>query len=352
MRHQHKTKSYVALFIVCLLLICSVIIPIPYYIQMPGSAEDVQQFVKIDGKSNDQTGAYLLTTVGVRQATLASFLLAKTSDFKEVESKKEMFGESSSQEYDEITDLQMTSSENMAKKVALDLAKEPYKLVYEGVFVHSVAENSDFNGKLKVGDIVYQVDKTAFKSSEEFTTYVKSKKLNDKVTLSIERNGKKEEVSGKLVELKETKNVGIGITLSDKTELESEKNITFDVEGIGGPSAGLMFTLEIYEGLTKQSLRKGHVIAGTGEIRSNGDVGMIGGIDKKVVAADKAGADIFFAPSEEYSKETLKEYPDLKNNFTVAKEAAKKIKTKMKIVPVENVQNALDYMEKLSEKKQ
>ncbi|QCA29583.1 PDZ domain-containing protein [Vagococcus xieshaowenii] len=325
----------------------SLFLPLPYYIEMPGSADDVQQFVTVDGQKNEHTGAYLLTTVGIRQATPLTLLTAKFNDFQEVETKEALFGDNNSEEYDLIGQLQMSSSENMAKKVALDLAKEPYTFVYEGVFIHSVVEGSDFEGKLKVGDVVYKVDEHSFDSSEQFMTYVKGKKLGESVTLTIKRDDKTMEISGKLIKLPATKNIGIGITLSDKTSLESDRKIAFEVEDIGGPSAGLMFTLEIYEGLIGQSLRNGHIIAGTGEIKSNGDVGMIGGIDKKIVAADQAGADIFFAPSEEYPEDVLKEAPDLKNNYEIAKEAAKKIKTDMKIVPVKNVKEALAYLETL-----
>ena len=341
---KSKTPLFIGIIAACIIILVGLVLPLPYYIEMPGSAEDVQQFVKVDGQKNEQTGAYLLTTVGIRQATPVTLLLAKFNEFQEIETKDAVFGENDSEEFDKIGQLQMTSSENMAKKVALDLAKEPYELVYEGVFVHSVVDESDFSGKLKVGDLVQQVDEHSFKSSEEFMSYVKSKSLGETVTLQILRDKEKLTVSGKLIELPDTKTVGIGITLSDQTSLKSDRKITFDVDGIGGPSAGLMFTLEIYEGLINRSLRQGHIIAGTGEIRSNGDVGMIGGIDKKIVAADKAGAEYFFAPSEDYSEEVLKENPDLKNNYQVAKEAAAKIKTKMKIVPVKNVQDALDFL--------
>ncbi len=59
-----------------------------------------------------------------------------------------------------------------------------------------------------------------------------------------------------------------------------------------------MFSLEIYNQLMEEDLTKGYKIAGTGTIDSEGTVGPIGGIDQKIVAADKAGAEIFFAPNE------------------------------------------------------
>ncbi len=64
----------------------------------------------------------------------------------------------------------------------------------------------------------------------------------------------------------------------------------------GGPSGGLMFSLQIYQQISGKDLQRGRKIAGTGTINSDGTVGEIGGIDKKVIAAHRAGATIFFAP--------------------------------------------------------
>ena len=77
-----------------------------------------------------------------------------------------------------------------------------------------------------------------------------------------------------------------------------------NTEEIGGPSAGFMFSLEIYNQLTKEDLTKGYEIAGTGTISPDGTVGRIGGIEQKIIAADKAGADIFLAPNENGEKDS------------------------------------------------
>ena len=65
------------------------------------------------------------------------------------------------------------------------------------------------------------------------------------------------------------------------------QNVTVNTDEIGGPSAGFMFSLEIYNQLTEDDLTRGYNIAGTGTIAPNGKVGEIGGIHQKVIAADK-----------------------------------------------------------------
>ena len=133
----------------------------------------------------------------------------------------------------------------------------------------------------------------------------------------------------------------VGIQLVDDKEIDVEPDVRVQSEEIGGPSAGLMFSLEIYNQLTKEDLTKGYEIAGTGTITPEGIVGRIGGIQQKVVAADKAGAEIFFAPFEKGAKGS---------NYEEAMIAADDINTKMKIVPVDTFDDAVSYLEKLKEK--
>lgn len=102
-----------------------------------------------------------------------------------------------------------------------------------------------------------------------------------------------------------------------------------------------MMSLEIYNQLTKPDETKGYDIAGTGTIDVDGKVGPIGGIDQKVVAADKAGKDIFFAPNQNGASNS-----DYKN----AVKTAKDIDSNMKIVPVDTMQDAIDYLNKLKAK--
>ena len=82
----------------------------------------------------------------------------------------------------------------------------------------------------------------------------------------------------------------------DRTEVTSDIPIRFSTAGIGGPSAGLMFSLAIYTQIADPGLRNGRIVAGTGTIDRDGNVGDIGGIDKKVVASAREGAAIFLCP--------------------------------------------------------
>ncbi|OHX55014.1 hypothetical protein BB776_05625 [Planococcus salinarum] len=78
-------------------------------------------------------------------------------------------------------------------------------------------------------------------------------------------------------------------------------------------------------------------------MESDGEVGRIGGIDQKVMAADQDGMEIFFAPDDEVAS-------DSESNYDLAVETAEKIGTDMEIVPVKTLQDALDYLEQLQPK--
>lgn len=173
--------------------------------------------------------------------------------------------------------------------------------------------------------------------------YVNSQTLGDQVKVTYEEDGKVKTAEGKIITLENGKN-GIGIGLIDRTEVSSDVPIKFSTAGIGGPSAGMMFSLSIYTQIADPTLRNGRIIAGTGSIDRDGNVGDIGGIDKKVVAAAKKGATVFFAPNNPVTEEAKKANPNAKSNYDTALEAAQMIKTDMKIVPVKTLQDAIDYL--------
>jgi len=344
---NRSSVNYLLAIVVALTIVASVFIPLPYYIEQPGSTIDLKELVTVNDQKDDNPGSFSLTSVGIRQATAVTALKAKFDPFEDLVSEEELFGGSSGAEYDRIQQYYMTSSQNNAIEQALKQAKRPYHFEYKGVYVMGIDPKSNFIDKISVGDTVTKVDGKTFTNTQEFMTYVQSKKVDEEVTITYLQDGKEKEATAKLITLEANKKAGIGITLVDHTEIESEDKIDFHVENIGGPSAGLMFTLEIYEQLTNQDLRKGKKIAGTGTMDNDGTIGRIGGIDKKVASASQEGVEIFFAPDDEITKEQKAAYPELKSNYEEALDAMKKMKSDMKIVPVKTLQDALTYLEKM-----
>lgn len=320
--------------------------PIPYFIERPGSAVVINDKVLVDGETDETGSQYMLTTVEMFQATPFSSLF-QFLPYHSIVSEDELLGEYD--DYDEYRKLQnyyMNYSIDTAKSAAFNAADLTYNIDYEGVYVMSVSEDSDFYDRLEMGDSITQINDRTFKNTDEFIDYVSTQSVDDTVTLTISRGDKIEEISGDLTKIEETGKPGIGITLVTQSSVTTSPKVSIDAGSIGGPSAGLMFSLQIYRMLV-EDFDTDLTVAGTGTIAENGDVGRIGGIDKKIVAADEEGAEIFFAPDDEIDEQILGQYPDLKCNYETALETAEDIDTDMEIVPVKNIDDALLYLNQL-----
>lgn len=319
-------------------------LPLPYYIEMPGGAFDIRSVLNVDGTTDEEEGSYNFVAINVTQATPIKMLAAWLTPHMEISSEEETTGGVSNEDYWRISQFYMETSQNSAISEALTLAGEEVELDYLGVYVLSLSENSTFKDVLKLADTVTGVNGEEFSSSKELIDYVGALKIGDDVTVQYTSDGEDKSSSGKIIKLDNGKN-GIGIGLVDHTEIVTDHSIKFYTDGVGGPSAGLMFTLSIYDQLVDEDLRKGRVIAGTGTIEKGGAVGDIGGAGLKVVAADKEGAEIFFVPDNPIEK-GLEDYYPKGNNYQEAKAAAKELGTDMKVVPVKNVKDAIDYLRK------
>ncbi|GAA3198756.1 PDZ domain-containing protein [Actinocorallia longicatena] len=159
--------------------------------------------------------------------------------------------------------------------------------------VASVQPGLPSDGKLKPNDVIVSVNGVKIVEAGDVVKTLASKKPGDKATVVIERDGKEQTFDLTMAQGKDGRAV-IGITPGVKYVFPFEVKIS--VGDIGGPSAGLMFSLGIYDLLTPGSLTGGRFIAGTGTIDVAGKVGPIGGIPQKMIAAKKAGAVMFLVP--------------------------------------------------------
>ena len=336
---KKKSHKWLFFFIAVVAIVVGLSWPTNYYLEMPGEAFQVSQFIRSGKKAPDN---YYLVTVSETQrpASVLRYLLSYTRKYETRISKEELLGDATSSQYEELQNWYMETSQQNAIYYAAKKAGLKPKLNYEGVYVMQVQKHSSFKKKLQIGDTVLGANGHRFKSTEEMLSYFQKKKIGAKVKINVLRNNKPLTFSGKIVKVEGTNKPGIGIQLVEHVKVTTKPELKIDAGAIGGPSAGLMFTLTSYETFTQQDLAKGHKIAGTGTISPKGKVGAIGGVDKKVVAADRAGAEVFFAPTDTSQLEKAD------SNYQVAKRTAKQIKTKMKIVPVGTFEDALHYLQK------
>jgi PDZ domain-containing protein len=337
-----RKKLYISsTLLFTIILIGGMFYSMPYYVSKPGMAKELAPIITVEGGDKDE-GTFMLTTVRMGRANIYSYLQAKIRKYEELYPLDLILNKKETEEEYNARQLHlMDGSKLNAIEVAYRKAGLPVNYKYKGIYVMQVIPNMPADGKLSVGDRIFKVDGQKLASSEKFIEYVSNKQARDQVTLTYLRNKHTKTVTLKLKPFKEDpQKVGIGISLVDDKEIVVDPKVKVNTDEIGGPSAGFMFSLEIYNQLTDGDLTKGYQIAGTGTIEVDGTVGPIGGIEQKIVAADKAGAEIFLAPNEKGIKNS---------NYKDALKTASEIKTKMKIVPIDTFDEAVSYLEKLKE---
>ncbi|BDG35032.1 SepM family pheromone-processing serine protease [Saccharococcus caldoxylosilyticus] len=335
-----KKRTYaMAFFFGVIIALLAIFIKLPYYVTMPGSAQDLKPLVHVEHGDND-AGTFMLTTVRMGRANAISYLLAHARPFYELYPLEEIKQEGETDEEYTMRQLQlMEQSKEAAIAVAYKKAGKPVSYKTKGVYVMSVLPHMPAEGQLKVGDRIVAINGKKMTTSDQMVKYIRAKKKGDKIHVTFVRGKKQREATLALMPFPhEPKQIGIGISLATDYDIVTNPPVRVDSEQIGGPSAGLMFSLEIYNQLVKEDITKGHKIAGTGTINMEGEVGPIGGISQKIVAADREGAEIFFAPNEHGAADS---------NYREAVKTAKKIGTKMKIVPVDTFDDAIRYLKQM-----
>lgn len=312
---------------------------LPYYVYKPGSADPLDPVVEVVDGFQSEGDMHLVTVSGGR-ATPMQYLWAKLSSYHEIQPLEDVIPEGvSKKEYRHAQLQMMENSQESSTVVAYEAANKGITIEYNGVYVVSVRDGMPAEGKLEMGDRITGIDGHTIKEADDLINYIDDKEAGDQINMEVKREEQTIEVGLELGAYEELDGkVGMGIELVTNRHVKVDPEIHFSSGNIGGPSAGLMFALEIYDQLTEEDLTKGYQVIGTGALDYQGNILRIGGIDKKVVAADRAGGDIFFAPYEEGAKDS---------NYEVAKKTAEEINTTMKIVPVDTFDEALRYLQEL-----
>lgn len=195
--------------------------------------------------------------------------------------------------------------------------------------VESVFGEYPAAAQLEPGDFVLEVDGEPLGSIDVIRDRLSDRVPGDLVELTIERGGDAQQVE---IELGETVDEDSGearavIGISIGPFLDPPATIV--TNNVGGPSAGMMYTLALIDLLSEGDLTKGHVVAGTGTIEADASVGGIGGIRQKVVAAEAAGAEYMLVPAA---------------NFEDALTAERQ---EMQLVEISTIDDALAFLESL-----
>ncbi|WP_158301600.1 SepM family pheromone-processing serine protease [Paenibacillus mesophilus] len=363
------TRGFLSSFLITLTIVYAFyFIPVPYYIYKPGTAEEIKPMVKVANGDEEEKGAFMLTTVTMGRSSIFSYLTARFNPNTEIRKKEEVLRGSSEEEYSTRQEYVMLDSQSSAIQAAYKQAGISYTIDSQGVLVMQTIEGYPADGILHPGDKIVQVGSKPIVKHEDILNELKPRKAGESIEVTVKRGKTEKKVAVTLKDLnaldKETgrtgasggaasgePRIGFGISTAELLEIAPEqgnKKVTIDAGEIGGPSAGLLFSLEIYNQLTPGDLSGGYRIAGTGTIDAKGTVCSIGGIRQKIVAADREKADIFFAPVDR-KKGECNLGADVPNASDAADQASK-IASKMKVVPVATLDEAVRYLAGLKPK--
>ena len=303
---SRRTASWlVAIFVALVVAATAGLVHLPYAILKPGpalntlgTAADGKPLISVAGHGTYPTSGSLdFTTVAVfggpgNPVNVYDLLGGWLDHSSVVLPEEQVFpkGQTSKQ-----IESQNTADMVDSQQVAIAVALQNLGLtVPQVVTVGRVEPGSPAGGLLKAGDVLVSLDGLPAKDSAGVRAAIQRHRAGEPVSVVIRRGGAEQTLSvpthsasGRTV---------VGILL--ETRFDFPVKVTIDAGDVGGPSAGLMFSLGVYDKLTPGALTGGAKVAGTGTLDPAGQVGPIGGIDQKMVGARREGAAWFLAPAD------------------------------------------------------
>jgi PDZ domain-containing protein len=294
------------------------------YIFLPDKAHPVAPLVKVaGGRDPAGDGGIYFVDVIVRKATLLEQLLGGLHSGADLYPEDQVVpkGVSSSEE-DQVNASEMRTSQQVAAAVALRALGKKVTTVQSGALVAAVRPGFPAANHLHQTDIIVAINGRTIRTPGDVARVMAGKPVGTTFRFTIDRNHRSEVVPLATVAAGDGSKRGIvGVILNANQTLRLPLKVAIDAHGVGGPSAGLAFALDVLQELGK-NVDHGHKVAATGEIFLDGRVGEIGGIKQKTIGAREAGVDVFLVP-------------------TANAAAARRYAHGLRIIPVKNFQQAL-----------
>lgn len=299
-------------------------VSLPAYSVGPGPVREVGSRIDVSGAEvYPSEGRYVLTSVLVERVTAFEAVAAWLDGDRSVVSERSILAPG---ETDEEGGRRAISQMDQSKIDAIYVVLSALTAYPEdhgpGVLVESVVDGCPAEGWLYPGDVIESVDGTTIRDVEHFAEVLDAAEAGRSLRFSVDADGETEQVTL-------TPRVCGGAPrplLGVRPVATFPFVVGISSDEIGGPSAGLMWALGLYDLLTPGDLTGGRTVAGTGAIDLDGRVTPIGGIEQKIIAARRAGVDVFLVPEA---------------NLETARRAA----GGLEIVSVSTLDQALDYLQ-------
>lgn len=298
-RQRGATRTASALL--AAVVIVGVVLPVPFVSVKPGPVFDV--LAEADGRPVvDVTGAptyptegrldmvVVLQEGGTAPLPMLSAVAAWLLPTRTVEPKDVVYPEGlEPEEGRQIDQALFDSSMSTALAAAADYLGRP---VQTEAVVRSVESDAPAQGSLQSGDVITAVAGQPTSTSAEVGAAVATQPPGSAIEVDFVRDGAPSSVVIESGTRADSAYLGVLVVNTYTSDFE----VDISLEGIGGPSAGLVFALAIVDSMTPQPLLADVHVGGTGAIAADGSVGQISGVEKKAVSVAGAGAGLFLVP--------------------------------------------------------
>jgi PDZ domain-containing protein len=295
--------------------------PSDHYIFLPDPARSVEPLVQIPGERQDSDGGGIyMVDVLIRKASLLERYFPEIHQGATLVPEKVYNPQDLPERVQQQQGLaEMSASQKIAATVAL--RHLGYKVTPAGADVSAIDVGAPADGVLKPGDVIVEAEGKDVATPDDLRRIMSAVTPGQQVTLRVQRDGSDQTVDvGTKASGEDPPRAIMGILVEPKLDLPV--NITIDTGKIGGPSAGLAFTLDIIDELGPTDIDHGKRVVATGEMALDGSVEEIGGIKQKTFGARDAHADVFLVPDANAA-------------------GARKYADGLRIVPVSNLGEAL-----------
>jgi len=289
-------------FVVVAAVVGGLLLKVPYVALVPGSARDTEPLLAVEGIDEyPSDGELLLLTVRFRtRPNLWEYLWLRLDDDAEIVPEQNIFGDRTPEENRDFNLELMNGSKQVAVAVALE--QLGYDAVQtDAVVVQRIVAGEAADGPLDPGDSILSIDGEPTPDSVSLVELLAARGPGDEIDLVVEAFGAEQtrDVNVVLGENPENPEAGfLGIEPADRLKFNEKFDFLVEIDSgaVGGPSAGLAFTLAVLDQLTEGELTGGRKVAVTGTINAAGDVGPVGGALQKSAVVRDLGVDTFIVP--------------------------------------------------------
>ena len=287
-----------------LLVTAAMVVPLPLIIESPGSATSLAACVQLEHEEAGHIdGDFLLMTIGVEGATLLDAVQASTDPHADVVRRGQVIAPGIDNDaYFRQQQVDFALMADRAAAVGLADAGFATDVTGDGVQVVATQPGAPADGVLQRADVITQINDTAIADEGDLRSAVDGLTPGREAVVGFTRAGAP--MTARIVPAEFEGRLVLGVI---PRTANPQVTLPFSVDvaagSIGGTSAGLMIALTVYDkALPGVDVAQGRSIAGTGEVDDAGRVGRISGAGLKVVAADRAGADIFLVPTDNHAE--------------------------------------------------